>query len=207
MKIYIADDHSLVAQGIASLLKKVEKVSSVHTFKNGKLLYDAALIDTPDVVFLDIEMPVWDGRTTLSALKSKFPFLPCLMLSMMNDKYLIKDCISRGAVGYLNKDCKLEELTEALERENEEIFYSKEVLKVLSGVNEPVNENISHEPLSDREKEVLKLLCEGLSAREIGEKLYISTRTVETHKMNTMQKLHVNSVGKLISYAFKNNLA
>jgi two-component system, NarL family, response regulator DegU len=203
--VYLADDHELVAQGIASLLRQLQNVSQVKVFKNGLELYNECLIQKPYIVFLDIEMPVMDGRETLAKLKGKFPEIKCFMLSMLNEKAIIQDCIDKGANGYLNKDCKVDELNEAIT--SVEIYYSKEVLRELSGTNKSkIDSYHLNEPLSEREKEVLKLFCDGLSPKEIADKIFLSPRTVETHKCNIMNKLNVNSVGKLISVALKNKL-
>ena len=204
-RVYIADDHNLVAQGISSLLKQIDSVSHVSIFKNGKDLFDYCITATPDIVFLDIEMPIWDGRKTLVELKKNFPNIKYFMLSMINEKHIIEDCISKGASGYLNKDCTIEELTEAVNLPIEDIYFSKDVLKVMSGLKATTSFSLS-EPLSDREREVLELLCEGFSPKEIAEKLFLSTRTIETHKTNIMQKFNVNSIGKLISVAIKNKV-
>ncbi|MCU0321616.1 MAG: response regulator transcription factor [Chitinophagaceae bacterium] len=205
--IYLADDHNLVAKGIASIIQNIPNIERVEIFTNGKELFDACLIKLPTLVFLDIEMPIWDGRTTLVALKDRFPTLRCLMLSMLNEKSMIEDCLKKGASGYLNKDCTDVELQEAI-FSTDEYYFSKDALKSMSGITKKIIEKEYQltEPLTDRELEILSLLCEGLSPKEIADKIYLSPRTVETHKKNIMFKMDVNSVGKLISVALKNNL-
>lgn len=207
LKVFIADDHHIVAKGIASLLEHIQGVESVTIFPNGEALFNACLQQTPQIIFLDIDMPIWDGRKTLAALQEKFLFIRCIMLSMNNEKAIIEDCIEKGASGYLNKDCTELELQEAI-FSKELPYFSKEVLKHLSGYHtkDKVEKFTLVEPLTDRELEVLSLLCEGLSPKEIAEKIYLSPRTVETHKKNIMYKMDVNSIGKLISVALKNNL-
>ncbi len=205
--IFIADDHNIVAKGIASIFQKIDSKLKVEIFSNGKELYDACEKQLPHIVFLDIDMPVWDGRKTLVELKKTFPQLRCMMLSMNNEKEIIDDCINNGANGYLNKDCTETELYEAITTK-EEIYFSLDVLKKLSGYQKTNNIHKLNlqEPLTDRELEILALFCEGLSPKEIGEKIYLSPRTVETHKKNIMHKMDVNSIGKLISVALKNKL-
>lgn len=205
--IYLADDHTLVANGIASLLSQLKFPIKVSTFPNGKLLYDACLIEKPSLVFLDIEMPIWDGFKTLDELKQKFVQLPICMLSMQNEKSIIELSIQRGSRAYLNKDCTCFELEECIETVLAgDVYYSKEVLKVLSGLKKTQISYQLSEPLSEREHEILVLVCDGLSPKEIGERLFLSPRTVETHKNNIMQKMGVNSAAKLISVALKNKL-
>lgn len=206
--IYLADDHELVATGIASIISNCLPNAKVTTFKNGQLLFQATEKEVPDLVFLDYEMPIWDGKTTLIELKKKLPELPVLMLSMLNEKAIIQSCITHGAIGFLNKDCSLDEFKMAIESALSEIvFYSREVLKSLSGTaSNSVNIDAHIEELTERELDVLRLLCEGMSPKEIGEKLFLSPRTVEKHKDNIMQKMEVSSVAKLISVALKNKL-
>lgn len=206
--IFIADDHELVVTGIASIIRNCFPNAIVSTFKNGELLFQAVENDVPNLVFLDYEMPVWDGKTTLIELKRKFPKLPVLMLSMLNEKAIIQSCISHGAIGFLNKDCSLEEFKMAIECAlSGTVFYSREVLKALSEITVNSEQNkFSNLEFTERELDVLRLLCDGLSPKEIAEKLFLSPRTVEKHKDNIMQKMEVSSVSKLISVALKNKL-
>jgi two-component system response regulator DegU len=203
--VSLADDHSIVANGIATLLRQSPDVKQVHVFSNGHDLFQSCLNQKTDCVFLDVNMTNWDGRKTLIEIRKKIPSIRCFMLSMLNEKHIIEDCISKGASGYLNKDCTLDELKEALRSAPGEIYYSNEVLKVLSGVRKQSLEFQLTEPLSEREKEILVLLCDGLSPKEVADKIFLSVRTVETHKTNIMQKFNVSTVGKLISIAIKNN--
>lgn len=207
LTVFLADDHHIVAKGIANIIQQINGVEKVEIFANGQELFDACTNQLPNLVFLDIDMPIWDGRKTLVALKEKYPTLRCCMLSMNNEKSIVDDCLEKGASGYLNKDCNELELQEAI-FSKEAIYFSKEVLKTISGYNKS---NVKKgfeltEPLTDRELEILALLCEGLSPKEIAEKIYLSPRTVETHKKNIMYKMDVNSIGKLISVALKNKL-
>lgn len=205
---YLADDHELVAKGIASLILKVEPNAKIVTFSNGEHLFKECQVQVPDLVFLDYEMPVWDGKRTISELKKSFPSVPILILSMLNEKPIIETCISLGAIGFLNKDCSELEFKLAIDSAfSGKLFYSQTILKSLHSVSKasPYN-STGNLDLTDRELDVLRLLCDGLSPKEIGEKLFLSPRTVEKHKDNIMQKMDVSSVAKLISVALKNKL-
>ncbi len=206
IKIYLADDHHIVAKGIASIIEKIPNTEVLHIFSNGKDLFEACNQQLPSLVFLDLDMPIWNGLKTLTELKINYPQLRCLMLSMNNEKAIIEECIQKGASGYLNKDCTEAELQEAIFTE-EPIFLSKEVLRSLSGYSKKTESTgfKLQTALTDRELDILALLCEGLSPKEIAEKIYLSPRTVETHKKNIMEKFDINSIGKLISVALKNN--
>jgi DNA-binding NarL/FixJ family response regulator len=116
-------------------------------------------------------MPVWDGKTTLIELKKFKAEIPVLMLSMLNEKAIIQDCITNGAIGFLNKDCSLSEFKEAIQSAmDKEVYYSREALKALSGVSNSTPTNLLQSfEFSEREIEILKLLCDGLSPKEIAE--------------------------------------
>lgn len=208
--LYLADDHTLVANALSGLIQTIDPEMEIIHFPNGKALYEACLVRQPDLVMLDIEMPVWDGRKTLSELTAHFSSLPCLILSMNNQKHIIQDCINTGAKAYILKDATIDEFREALDQVRQgKIYFSLEIIKVLSEKHEassPDSQASSNVQLSQRELEILKLICEGLSPKEIGEKLFLSHRTVETHKKNIMEKMEVNSVSKLIVMAIKNNM-
>jgi DNA-binding NarL/FixJ family response regulator len=205
MIIFLADDHHIVAKGISSLLAEIKGVTSIQIFQHGKTLIQEFNYTKPDFIFLDVEMPIMDGKETLKAIKKIYPSVPCCMLSMLTEKSVIETCIQLGARGFINKNCTVEELKDAiLEIKQGEIYYSNEILKYLSGVKQPESHHLLKEPLSEREMEILRFLCDGFSPREIADLLFVSHRTIETHKNNIMQKFNVNSVTKLVSVALKN---
>jgi DNA-binding NarL/FixJ family response regulator len=208
LHIYLADDHELVVNGIAALIQAAYPEAQIKTFHSGKQLLKACLAEKPTLVFLDYEMPEWNGLQTLQELLKAFPSLPCLMLSMVHEKSVIKNCLDQGAKGYLNKDCTPVELKEAIEAiQNGQSYLSTEAQKALDGQsNKTLSTFQLSEPLSERELEILTLFCDGMSPKEIADKLFLSPRTVETHKNNIMQKVGVFTVGKLISIALKHKL-
>jgi DNA-binding NarL/FixJ family response regulator len=208
-QIYIADDHEIVAKGISALVRKVLDTEAVHITKNGEELIRKVLSQKPSLVILDVEMPVKDGLETLKDLRGRGYTFPILMLSMVEEQAIIQSAMDLGANGYLHKDCSEEELKEALEATNRNEFYlSKEAKNAMIGVK---SSNQSKNPpqtynITKRELEVLELICEGLTSKEVGNKLFISARTVESHKENLMQKLDVNSSSKLVAKALKNRM-
>lgn len=207
LEIYYADDHEIVATSISNLLRSVHGVTGVKTFNNGKSLFTECHSKIPSLVILDMEMPDWSGLTTLKKLKELGSF-PVLMLSMNDEKSVITECLKSGASGYLNKNCTVKELEEAIAVAlNGNIFLSEQIKKILIGISKPLEEGLSlTESLTDKEYDVLKLVCDGLSSKEIGEKLFLSSRTIETHKKNLMKKFNVQTTGKLISMAIKNKI-
>src|SRR6185369_6338195 len=111
--VYLADDHDIVAQGISNLLRSVNEIETVETFANGRLLYNACSRQLPELVILDLEMPEWDGITTLKKL-SEFRNIPVIILSMNDEKTMIEECMKAGASAFLNKNCSPGELQEAV---------------------------------------------------------------------------------------------
>lgn len=209
--VYIADDHEIVAKGVAELLKKVVKDTEVYAAKNGEELIRKVLSKAPSLVILDIEMPIKDGLETLEDLRKRGYRFPILMLSMLEERAVIQRAMDLGANGYLHKDCSDIELKEALEDIVKGVFYlSKQAKSAMLGLKKNDGElNRNHVPavnITARETEVLQLICEGLTSKEIGEKLFISARTVESHKENLMQKFEVNSSAKLVAKALKSRI-
>ncbi len=205
--VYLADDHEIVAKAIANLLMSSGNIKQVSTFLNGKELYEACLAKMPDLIILDMEMPEWNGMATLKKLK-EITEVPVIILTMNDEKRLIEETIKEGARGYLHKNCTQEELQKAMATVlSGTIFLSEEAKKIMVGLKKSSSEYAGlTEPLTEKDHEVLKLVCEGLTSKEIGEKLFLSPRTVETRKNNLMQKFNVQSTGKLIALALKHKI-
>ncbi len=208
INVYLADDHELVAKGIANLLISLKNVANVTTFFNGSELYNSCLVMMPDLIILDMEMPVWNGMTTLKKLHELKP-VPVIMLTMNDEKTSIEASNKEGAKGYLHKNCTQNELECAIDTVMKgNIFLSEETKKIMVGLKESSRNAAVEltEPLTEKEYEVLKLVCEGMTSKEIGEKLFISSRTVETRKNSLMQKFNVQTTGKLIAIALKSKI-
>jgi two-component system, NarL family, response regulator DegU len=207
IRVYLADDHEIVAKAIANLLVSIKGIKEVKTFSNGKELYQGCLSSSPDLIILDMEMPEWNGMATLKKLK-ELHAIPVIMLTMNDEKAMIEESIKEGAKGYLHKNCTQDELEKAIATVMDgNIFLSEDVKKIMVGLKQS---GTAHpdltEPLTEKELEVLRLVCEGLTSKEIGEKLFLSPRTVETRKNNLMQKFNVQTTGKLIAIAIKNKI-
>ena len=206
--VYLAEDHILVAQGIASLLQEIGFVH-IHLYVSGKELYKACLHKKPNLILLDIYMIEWDGISTLQELRKNNFTIPCIMVSMIAEKKIIDTCIEYGANAYLHKSCDVNEIKASLIHiEQNKIYISEKLLhsKNVKQIEQSQTAFQFKEPLTEREKEVLQLLCEGLSISEIGSKLFISPNTAETHKKKLLQKFDLKSVSKMIAYSFKYKL-
>jgi DNA-binding NarL/FixJ family response regulator len=202
--IYLADDHAIVAQGVAQLLQSLQHVQEVVIFNTGKNLYEALLQKKPSLIVLDIEMPGWTGIDTLKKIKSEYD-IPCIMLSMNDEKYIIQECMKLGASGFMPKDCNVEELSEAIDVVIDGGTYLGEKIAKILATKKTVDNDVFEltTDITKRELEILENLCDGLTCKDIADKLYLSIRTVETHKKSIMAKFDAHTTGKLVSLAFK----
>jgi DNA-binding NarL/FixJ family response regulator len=202
--IYLADDHAIVAQGVAQLLLSLPNVQEVIVFNSGKALYEATQQKLPTLIILDIEMPEWTGIDTLKKIKSEFD-VPCIMLSMNDEKYIIQECMKLGAIGFMPKDCNVEELSEAIDVVIDGGTYLGEKIEKILATKKTVDNDVFEltTDITKRELEILENLCDGLTCKDIADKLYLSIRTVETHKKSIMAKFDAHTTGKLVSLAFK----
>jgi len=205
--IYIAEDHQIVAKGMEQLLQSIGGYD-ISLLKNGQELLEAVQKKEPDIIFLDIEMPVLNGIDTLKLLRETNSSIRVLMLTMLEELAIVDTCFKLGANGFIHKDCSIDELKLAIDTvQIGNSFISKQMQELMLKIpaNKARKDTFSIQ-LTIREKEILGLICEGLTSKEIGDQLFISHRTVETHKDNMMRKLDVNSTAKLISIALKMKL-
>jgi two-component system, NarL family, response regulator DegU len=182
--VYLAEDHILVAQGIASLLSQIGFVH-ISIYSSGKELYKACLHKKPNLVLLDIYMSEWDGINTLQELRKNNFAMPIIMVSMIAEKKIIDSCIEYGANAYLHKSCDAQEMSDALKSiNNNKIYIADKLLhsKDLKTIQKSQSTFQFVEPLTAREKEILMLMCDGMSISEVAAALFISPNTVETHK-------------------------
>ncbi len=205
IKIIIADDHSIIRDGLKAMLEKNAAFEVVGEAANGKELIDLIGKISCDVICTDISMPVMDGVEATKYLTKKFPRIKIICLSMHEQIDYIKKMIDAGAVGYIFKDSSKEELEKAIEtvHAGKKYFNQKLFDILLSSEKSHADGEIV---LSDREKEILKLISEEYTNAEIAEKLFLSVRTVDTHRQNLLQKLNVKNTAGLVKYAIKSGL-
>lgn len=210
-KIILADDHQIIIDGISNLLLKMEDVEVVSKVSDGIELMRKAELFNPDLIITDIEMPRLNGIEATMEIRKKNPHVKIIILSMHKDPVLIKKLIKLGIEGYLTKTVDEEEFISAVKMVLKgQRYFSGEVTTALT---EEYFESVDHKKdiekialLSEREIEIIKLICEGLSNKQIAEKLFISFRTVDTHRSNIMRKLEVNNVIQLIRISMKNGI-
>ena len=205
-RIVLADDHVMFRQGIKNILEKKKEFEVIGETGDGFHLLDLLEDVTPDLVILDISMPGLRGIEAARQIKKGFPGVKVLILSMHRDKQYIRSAISAGAEGYLLKEDADTELFAAIEKLRQGGRYLSpllhgELTDELFKVEQKEEAMQQDETLTIREREVLKLIAEGISNKEIGDRLFISVRTVENHRANIMRKLNIKSTANLIKYA------
>ncbi|OHX66741.1 response regulator transcription factor [Flammeovirga pacifica] len=210
IRIALVDDHKMVREGLKSFLDK-DTFSIVGEASNGQEALTMLESLPIDVLVTDITMPEMDGITLCKKVTELYPTVSTLALTMMNEGHNIKKMLSAGAKGYILKDCTQEELRTALIKVNEgENYYSSEVTKtIMQGLTaqpSPKQRVTSEIPLTNRETEILHLICKEFTNTEIAEELFISTRTVETHKRNLLEKTGVKNIAGLVLYAIERKL-
>ncbi|MDF1548969.1 MAG: response regulator transcription factor [Bacteroidales bacterium] len=212
IKIILVDDHKMFREGLSFLISKLKTAEVIAEAENGQQFLQLLKTCEPDIVLMDINMPQMDGIEATEIAVAQNPDLKVVALSMNGDENYYYKMISAGAKGFVLKQAGSEELEEAIETVmagND--FFSPELMKniIINMGKTKISEKISGSvkiKLTDREQETLELICHGLSTKEIGDKLFISPRTVEGHKARIMEKLGATNTSNLIIQAIKNKL-
>lgn len=206
IKILIADDHHLVRKGFVALLNEMVEVEVVGESANGKEVIQLLKGGVrPKIILIDYEMPILNGLETLKLIKSDYFGIKVIILTMLQDKELVEACLKSNADGFLFKNISFDELKLAINKVSHgEKYFNSEVALILSGQNE--SHMSGNNKLSTRELEIVKLVAEGKTSIEIGLILFISPRTVDTHRNNIMQKLELDSIPGLVRWAIKNKI-
>ena len=204
IKVLLTDDHQIIIDGLKSLLKNSDEIVVAAEANNGREALRILGLLSIDVLLMDIDMPVMNGIEALKEIRKQFRDVKVIILSMHNEAGMIKSLIDLGANGYLLKSCSQDELIGAIRKvaSGQSYFSTNVTLALLK----PANPEQKNEILTDRETEILKLIAAGFSNKEIGDQLFISHRTVDTHRTNLMKKLDVNNIAGLISYAIRNGI-
>lgn len=204
--ILIADDHKMFAQGLAGLLE--DEFDLVGSVENGQALIDEARRLNPDLIIVDISMPVLNGLDAVRRLNQNNISSKVVFLTMHADTRLLREAFQCGGVGYVLKQSAGEELLFALrEVMAGHNYISPSIEKELKSETRVAPDEKQHFNLTPRQREVLQLLCDGYTMKEIASKLNISTRTAETYKYQIMEGLGVESTAELIQYAIKIGLS
>ncbi|MEZ4687435.1 MAG: response regulator transcription factor [Bacteroidia bacterium] len=208
INILIVDDHQIVRDGIVALLAGESHISVSYEASSGKEAMDI-LSHKPDIqlVLTDIEMPGMDGAALVRNICNDFPHIKCIALTMHGDRGVAGNMLRAGARGYLLKSCSAEQLVSAINIVMQGgQFVDEEVHKTMLQPAAESSTTTLPSQLTARELEILKHIANGHSNTEIGDILYISARTVDTHRTNLMRKLDVHNIAGLIRFAFKHGL-
>lgn len=207
IKVAIADDHGLFRAGVKTSLSGRKDVQMVAEAENGMQLLNLLKHIQPDVVLLDIQMPIMDGLATLPEIKRLHPDVKVIMLSMYNDPSMITRMMEIGANSYLTKDSESEMIYQAIKTCYEQEFYFNDLTNkaLLNGLRmkRPVEQEVPEVSLNDKEVTILKLMCEEKSTREIAAAVDLSPRTVEAIRDKLKVKTGAKSLAGLIMYAVK----
>jgi two-component system, NarL family, response regulator LiaR len=205
IKVMIADDHPLVRYGIKTLFEACDDIILVAEAENGRQAIEMCEKYKPDIILMDMIMPVLDGAQATEQIINKRPNVKIIALTSFDDKDLIKKSIKAGAVSYILKNISGAKLVKTIKDVYKGNFaLSPQATNILlSELREPKNENIK---LTGREKEILALIVEGLSNKQIAKKLFLSSSTVQFHVSNILRKLGVNKRTEAAYLALKQNL-
>ncbi len=213
IKILFADDHTIVRDGLRLLFKSEPQFTIVGEASNGVEALDLVAKHKPDVAVLDISMPKLNGIEATKIIKDKYPDTKVLILTIHENEEYIQQMILAGADGYVVKNAEKKEIFDGVRSvAQNETFFSPTVSKVLlEGLikrtrNKETIENDNYNKLTKREMEVFQLIAEGLTSKEISQKLFLSISTVNSHRMNIMKKLDIHDIASFVKYAIQKKL-
>jgi len=209
LQLMIVDDHQMLIDGLKSMLRKEKSIQIVAMANNGlealKILRSVTEIN---FIITDINMPEMSGTELAKVVKTEFPDIKILVLTMFNDPAIVTEIMNVEAEGYILKNAGKQELISAIYKiANNGTYYSNEVIsELMKDLKQTKIITENNKSLSQREIEILKLIVQENSTNQIAEKLFISPRTVDTHRKNILQKTNTKTLVGLIKYAFENKL-
>ena len=210
IKIFIADDHRILREGLRSMIEKIRNVDVVGEAGNGREAVRLASEKRPDVVIMDVNMPDLNGIEATRLLLKELPAVKVIALSMYSDKRFVAGMLRAGASGYLLKAGAFEELATAVQTVMAgDIYLSPRVTGVvIEDYVGQLNQEKSAptKTLSPREREILQLLAEGKSSKDVASLLHVSEKTVHSHRQNIMEKLNLHSIAELTKYAIREGI-
>ena len=211
IRLVIADDHEIFRDGLALMLSKQDTVTLTGQAADGEQLLRLVEEVRPDVVLTDIKMPRLDGIAATRTLLQRYPDLKIIALSMYEEEDLIVEMLEAGARGYLLKNADKKEIMEAVLTVSEgNIFYCKHTTAHLASLivkSKFDTRKKTYEALfTDREKEIIRLICQQHTAQEIGDRLYLSKRTVEGYRTRILEKMDVKNTAGVVIFALKHHL-
>ena len=210
VRILVADDHKIVREGLIALLQQQPHMQVVGEAEDGRQAVQLATELHPEVVIIDIGMPDLNGIEATRQIVAELPGIKVIALSMHSDKRFVKGMLKAGAAGYLLKYCASEELISAIQMVMaNRVYLSHDITGIV--VEDYVQkltdtDSSAFQALTPREREVLQLLAEGRSTRQIADSLHVSVKTIEVHRKQMMDKLGLQSLAELVKYAIREGL-
>lgn len=204
MKIFLTDDHAILLGGLIKILSIEDDLEVVGSAGSVQETLDLLTQKNVDLLITDYNLPDDDGLALVRKVKRKYPKIKIIVLSMHDEAHLIKEILKEGVDGYILKKDSHEELVSAVRAvKNDKVYLSSDVNTMLmKGLNGTEEQKL----LTDREREILKLIAKEYTNRQMAEELFISERTVETHRKNIFRKTKTNNLVGLIKFAYANNL-
>lgn len=211
IRLVIADDHEIFRDGLALMLSKQQNIQLIGQAENGKQLLTLVRELQPDVVMTDVKMPVMDGIEATRSLLAENPYLQIIALSMFDEENLIVDMLEAGAKGYLLKNADKQEILDAIHSvyQGKPYYCHHTTSRLASMISKSrFNPYKKKDPLvfTDREKEIIRLICQQLTAQEIADKVFLSKRTVEGHRTRILEKMSVKNTAGVVIYALRHRL-
>lgn len=211
IKVLLAEDHTIVRKGIRSLLDAEADIEVVGEADNGREAIEKVEELQPDIVLMDHTMPILNGLEATRQIRKRFPEVKVLILTMHTSEEYVFEFLQAGASGYLVKQTAPTELVTAIQSVHQgDSFLSPSISKtVIAGFirhAEATEKEDNFDTLTDREREILQLITEGYSTKDVAQQLHISVKTVATHKVNLMDKLDIHSMTELVKYAIRKGI-
>jgi Response regulator containing a CheY-like receiver domain and an HTH DNA-binding domain len=210
IRVFLADDHKILRESLVILLSRKENIEVIGQASDGQEAYRKIAELKPDIAVLDISIPLLNGLELASKLKSEMPEVKVVILTMHKTEEFVRRALCLGVKGYVLKDNALEELIECIVAVyNNKVYLSEDITQfVVDGFVKSFQENgaPTEETISSREREILQLLAEGESNKDISTALNLSVKTVETHRANIMRKLGFRNITDLVLYAVRNHI-
>jgi DNA-binding NarL/FixJ family response regulator len=206
-RVFIADDHGIVREGLRRILAADASIEVVGEGKDGREVLDAVRAGGFDVLLLDLQMPGRSGVDLIKQVRSERPGLRILVLSMHDEQQYAERAIRAGASGYLTKDTAAKQLVTAIDRVAAGgMFITPAAAEALALRLQAPDDDLPHKRLTDREYEVFRLLAAGESVSGIAGRLHLSVKTISTHKTHVLEKMRLGSLAELVRYAIEHDL-
>lgn len=206
MRIILADDHKLMLEGLVALLSQNAQIEIVAIATTGLEAVGLAQKHDPDILILDISMPDISGIEVTRRISATCPFVKIVILSMHKERRFVEEALKAGAISYLLKECAFDEILLALDSaKDNRLYLSKQINEIMirDFIYSSPAKNMSLALLTAREREILQYIVEGKSTSQIAQILFVSNKTIESHRRNLMMKLKLKTVAELTRYAIR----